>query len=371
MWIEASALILSLVAIVVVIVLFVYERRQFDQYRKDAEAATAAELAKVSQAQTSQGNQLVNLARSSNYVNEELGTTLRNQVVKANETITDTGTLLEQQYGLLTTYGQRLDALENESHIGAPGPKGDLGQTGAPGAMGDAGPTGAHGLVGAMGAVGPMGPQGLTGPTGPEGQKGDLGAVGAPGTPGTNGVPGTIGSPGNDSAIPKGVIAMWSGVLADVPATWALCDGTNGTPDLRDKFVIGAGPVKAVGAKGGAAISILSAENLPSHTHSGSVSAVGDHTHAGSTASAGAHNHGYLTTLYSGEGWGYAGANNYHMNRFNATTGDAGSHAHSFTTAGAGGHSHSYTTNGGDQGTKSQAFSIIPPFFALAFIMKL
>ena len=36
-----------------------------------------------------------------------------------------------------------------------------------------------------------------------------------------------------------GVISMWSGDLASLPAAWQLCDGTNGTPDLRDRFVVG------------------------------------------------------------------------------------------------------------------------------------
>jgi hypothetical protein len=39
--------------------------------------------------------------------------------------------------------------------------------------------------------------------------------------------------------VPPGGIIMWSGTLATVPTGWALCDGTNGTPDLRDKFVWG------------------------------------------------------------------------------------------------------------------------------------
>ena len=41
------------------------------------------------------------------------------------------------------------------------------------------------------------------------------------------------------SSLPAGVIVMWSGLLANVPAGWVLCDGQNGTPDLRDKFVKG------------------------------------------------------------------------------------------------------------------------------------
>lgn len=39
----------------------------------------------------------------------------------------------------------------------------------------------------------------------------------------------------------KGLICLWSGAIVDIPAGWALCDGNNGTPDLRDRFIIGAG----------------------------------------------------------------------------------------------------------------------------------
>jgi len=51
----------------------------------------------------------------------------------------------------------------------------------------------------------------------------------------------------------KGMIVIWSGPIVSIPAGWVLCDGSNGTPDLRDKFVIGAGGAYAVGASGGAA----------------------------------------------------------------------------------------------------------------------
>lgn len=50
---------------------------------------------------------------------------------------------------------------------------------------------------------------------------------------------------------PIGTITLWSGALIDIPAGWQLCDGTNGTPDLRSNFVRGAGGVVAVGETGG------------------------------------------------------------------------------------------------------------------------
>lgn len=49
----------------------------------------------------------------------------------------------------------------------------------------------------------------------------------------------------------KGIIVLWSGAIADIPAGWALCDGTLGTPDLRNKFIVAAGDVYDPGDFGG------------------------------------------------------------------------------------------------------------------------
>lgn len=49
----------------------------------------------------------------------------------------------------------------------------------------------------------------------------------------------------------SGQISIWSGSIVSIPDGWFLCDGTNGTPDLRNKFVVGAGDTYAVGANGG------------------------------------------------------------------------------------------------------------------------
>ena len=53
--------------------------------------------------------------------------------------------------------------------------------------------------------------------------------------------------------MPSRGIIMWSGTAADIPAGWALCDGTGGTPDLTDRFILGAGKTYQPGATGGAA----------------------------------------------------------------------------------------------------------------------
>lgn len=58
---------------------------------------------------------------------------------------------------------------------------------------------------------------------------------------------------GANGLVPRGVIAIWSGPTTNIPTGWALCDGQSGTPDLRDRFVVGAGSGYAVGAMGGQA----------------------------------------------------------------------------------------------------------------------
>jgi len=51
--------------------------------------------------------------------------------------------------------------------------------------------------------------------------------------------------------VPAGIISIWSGAIINIPPGWSICDGTGGTPDLRDKFIAGAGSTYAVGAEGG------------------------------------------------------------------------------------------------------------------------
>lgn len=69
------------------------------------------------------------------------------------------------------------------------------------------------------------------------------------------------------SCTPVGGIIMWSGAIANIPWGWALCNGANDTPDLRDRFVVGAGSSYAVGATGGEASVTLTVDQIPSHTH--------------------------------------------------------------------------------------------------------
>jgi hypothetical protein len=69
-------------------------------------------------------------------------------------------------------------------------------------------------------------------------------------------------APASAPAVPAGVILLWSGSTGSVPTGFLICDGTNGTPDLRDRFIVGAGNSYAVNATGGSANAIV-----VSHTH--------------------------------------------------------------------------------------------------------
>ena len=149
--------------------------------------------------------------------------------------------------------------------------------------------------------------------------------------------------------IPSGGIIIWSGASTAIPDGWLLCDGTNGTPDLRDRFVIGAGSSYSVAAKGGSKTKTLTTANLPSHSHgSGSLS----------TGAAGRHTHTYVCeggseNLSSADD----GAAEYRGTKFANETSSSGYHNHTVTG----------TTGSTGSGT---AFDIMPPYYSLCYIMR-
>jgi microcystin-dependent protein len=159
---------------------------------------------------------------------------------------------------------------------------------------------------------------------------------------------------------PLGGIIMWSGSVDAVPAGWALCDGrtSNGrtTPDLRGRFVIGATSGRVVGSVGGSETVTLTTSQLPSHNHLVS----------GSTADAGTHNHDY-DDVYASEAGGPLGNQGWLGHKGNDR--DNGPHATRRGTWWAPNHSHSFSVNSQSTGG-GQAISILPPFYALAFIMR-
>jgi len=172
-------------------------------------------------------------------------------------------------------------------------------------------------------------------------------------------------------ATPRGIIGVWRGTENDIPSDWALCDGTRDTPDLRDRFIVGAGGGYAVASTGGAALVALSEAQLPSHTHTAWTDAQGNHQHTGSTDAQGHHQHSYsghvkaVPFAYAGGG-GNPGVG---MPSNSAGVTDAtGQHSHSFTTSETGQHTHAIGINATGNG---HAHENRPPYYALCFIMKL
>ena len=71
----------------------------------------------------------------------------------------------------------------------------------------------------------------------------------------------------NESSIPKGTILSWFGKSSDIPEGFALCDGTKGTPDLRNRFLVGAGSNYALGDTGGEDQVRLTNQQIGNHYH--------------------------------------------------------------------------------------------------------
>jgi microcystin-dependent protein len=219
-----------------------------------------------------------------------------------------------------------------------------------------------------------------------------------------------------NSALPIGSIIMWFGTVGNIPTGWAVCDGTNGTPDLRDRFVVGAGSTYSVGDTGGVNAVALTTAEIPSHTHSisgsGTTSAVSnDHTHSGTTGINNVdHVHGFSgstsTASLTGSIWiggppnvapsgiisgpsangGRPGLdfnsgnvqrfdiNASHGHTFSGTTGGQNtSHVHGFTTGGqSANHTHTFSFSGTSGATGSgSAHENRPPYFALYLIMRI
>lgn len=80
-----------------------------------------------------------------------------------------------------------------------------------------------------------------------------------------------------------GEIIDWYGNPAQIPAGWAICDGTNGTPNLMGRVTVGYDPAdsdyNAVGNAGGLKEVVLTEAQIPAHTHGGSIGTSGAHTH--------------------------------------------------------------------------------------------
>jgi hypothetical protein len=170
------------------------------------------------------------------------------------------------------------------------------------------------------------------------------------------------------SMLPTGIIVMWSGSSASIPYGWYLCDGNNSTPNLVNRFIVGATSTYAVGATGGTADAVV-----VSHNHGGSTAADATHTHTFSGTSSGqsaSHTHsvGYYMDDDNGNN-GYLGIvdgdNTISSNYQTGSTSNDHTHTYSGTTSAGSSHSHTITTDG-VSGTNQN----LPPYYALCYIMK-
>jgi microcystin-dependent protein len=130
-----------------------------------------------------------------------------------------------------------------------------------------------------------------------------------------------------NGTIPVGGIILWSGSPSAVPAGWALCNGQSGTPNLLDRFVVGAGNSYSSGANGGSTSQTLTVAQMPSHQHAFYSTPTG----SGS----------YYAAIPTGTPY--------------------------VQVPSAAGTSYVYPTTSTGGG---QSFSIMPPYYALAFIMR-
>jgi hypothetical protein len=188
---------------------------------------------------------------------------------------------------------------------------------------------------------------------------------------------------GGNALIPHGFIGMWSGSSSAVPGGWALCDGSNGTPNLTGRFVIASGGGYADGATGGANLIGASTDAQGAHTHNLTIATAGSHTHGGATAAYAltindlpSHTHPFGTSTANAGGhaapYASGGDNGVYNNPTGSFTGAVGGGlAHSHTINADGVHTHTGTTDTAPTHQHTVSFDNRPLYYALAYIMKL
>ena len=162
-----------------------------------------------------------------------------------------------------------------------------------------------------------------------------------------------------------GDIKMFAGSESQIQDGWRLCNGVGQTsnginiPDLRDRFIVGSGSSYSTGSKGGSSSS--STNSAGSHSHSVNInpttlssSQIPSHNHTSTMIDISGAHFGKSSSVFSGTTTTSILTNNGHLT---SSTGGSGSHYHSAGSSSSGNHSHSV--------------NITPPYYALAFIIKL
>ena len=200
------------------------------------------------------------------------------------------------------------------------------------------------------------------------------------------------------NAFPSGGIIMWSGAENAIPSGWVLCNGSNSTPDLRNRFVVGAGTGSSysVGDTGGSNDATLvshshgngnyGTNNTGGHSHGGNTGNSGNHAHGGGnyiTNTTGSHSHRWGTDdnlganggnnnpdANGGQAWkAWTDSAGDHYHNVNGNSQSEGDHSHNISTNNNGSHSHSVNGNSGNAGSSATGANR-PPYYALCYIMK-
>ena len=182
--------------------------------------------------------------------------------------------------------------------------------------------------------------------TGAQGGTGPTGAQGATGSGGSTGPTGAQGASGSIVyAVPSGGIIIWSGAANAIPSGWVLCNGSNSTPDLRGRFIVGYSNTDGdfdVNDSGGTKDATLVSHD---HSFSATTNDPGTHTHSYSR---------YANTHSDGRVW-------YGYTSLSGTT--------TTNTGGGGAHTHTVSGTTGNEGS-SATNKNLPPYYALCYIMK-
>ena len=176
----------------------------------------------------------------------------------------------------------------------------------------------------------------------------------------------TAASFSGDGAMPSGAIIMWYGTTP--PTGWKICDGTNSTPDLRGRFIVGAGtnsnpapgdinPSYSVGTVGGENLHTLTKAQIPKHTHA----STGDGATVNITSSG-----GHIHNVPIGAGTDFI--------RNVPTCGGPGLDSQTMIVGGTHTHANSNFSgivgDGTSDGLNTQSHENRPPYYVLMYIMK-
>lgn len=194
-------------------------------------------------------------------------------------------------------------------------------------------------------------------------------------------------TPDDPLLVPLRGIILWPGAIVDIPANWVLCDGTNGTPDLRNVFIVGAGDAYTVDDTGGEDASNLEHRHASggyaaaedSHTHDVTGSTAADsHSHGDGTlaAASDAHTHALNTTQYGPP----SGAtvlttatvteSDAHTHDVTGST-DSDEHSHGDGTLAAASDAHTHDVAGYSGYAGSTTQENRPSYYAMNFIMRI